>query len=533
MDPFQDDSQQAASTFDIGSILRAFWRRKWLFVVPTVLCLAMAGVVIKTMTPIYASRGTLLVKVDYIRSQLLMDAAQSYGVRQRDLARELHIELNTILTSPRFLQSVVHELGLDKAVKAAIEATGKETIEDSRALMIAERRLRKVIKLESSGPYMYDLEVRDTDPQRAFDMANFIMSRFVEEYRQERLSSRASTRKFLEDQKLQEEQKLAEAEKELADFMASMTSNQSLDPRINASSLAGIEEKLVRVQTKHDGPDAEEFDELATAARQILGRDPPAAQYARDGVIRSLLLELEDLGVDLMTTPETATAYQDLEIRLGRLRVQLNNRVDELVAANHPQAAVMERNRLTQYYYSYLYRTVELTVIRRVQDSIAAYREFLTRSPAESGRRDELQENVETQRDLVSTLQREITQMRMNIEAGMSDVGITVSVRRQPVFIPGPVEPDVMKLTFMAAVLSFGLGVGLVVLALFMDRSFRTVEEMEKYLGVKVIGTLPMVKDDHFERRRRLRVIRWVAIVLAVLAVAAVGFLVVYPQLNL
>jgi uncharacterized membrane protein YukC len=41
-----------------------------------------------------------------------------------------------------------------------------------------------------------------------------------------------------------------------------------------------------------------------------------------------------------------------------------------------------------------------------------------------------------------------------------------------------------------------------------------------------------MVRDYHFERRRRLRVIRWIAIVLAVLAVAAVGFLVVYPKLN-
>ena len=34
------------------------------------------------------------------------------------------------------------------------------------------------------------LEVRDTDPQRAFDLANFIVARFVEDYRQERLSSR-------------------------------------------------------------------------------------------------------------------------------------------------------------------------------------------------------------------------------------------------------------------------------------------------------------------------------------------------------
>jgi len=115
----------------------------------------------------------------------------------------------------------------------------------------------------------------------------------------------------------------------------------------------------------------------------------------------------------------------------------------------------------------------------------------------------------------------------------LSDVGVTINVRRPPVFSAAPIEPDVMKLTFMAVVLSLGLGTGLVVLAIFLDRSFRTVEEIEGYLKIKVIGTLPMIRDDHFTRRRRLRVIRWVAIVLAVLAVAAVGFLVVYPKLNM
>ena len=97
---------------------------------------------------------------------------------------------------------------------------------------------------------------------------------------------------------------------------------------------------------------------------------------------RPLQLELEDLGVDLAHDPGDRTGTtQELEIRLGRLRVQLNNRIGEMVAANHPEVGVMDRNRLTQYFYSYVYRGVELQVLRRVQTAVADYRRFLVQRP--------------------------------------------------------------------------------------------------------------------------------------------------------
>ena len=69
-------------------------------------------------------------------------------------------------------------------------------------------------------------------------------------------------------------------------------------------------------------------------------------------------------------------------------------------------------------------------------------------------------------------------------------------------------------------------------LAFLLDRSFTSVEDIERTLGVSVIGTLPLVQDDHFEQRKKLRLLRWVVIVLGILAVAAVGFLVIYPRLG-
>ena len=532
-DPFLEEEPQKQSSMDLMGLLRAFWRRKLLFFIPFVLCLAMAVVAIKTMTPIYASRGQLLIKADFFRSQLLIDPAQSYGVRARDMQQEIFTELATILTSPKFLQSVVRELGLDKSVKASLEASGEGPVDDQQALMIAENKLHRMIKILQVAPHLYEIEVRDTDPQRAYDLDKYIVSRFVDEYRQERLASRASTREFLENQKAQAEKDLAAAEQALSDFSANTTATDVLDGRITASNLSAVEESLARVQARHEGADAAEYDDLAQVARRILGSDPPAARYARDPAVKALALELEDLGADHLTTGEESVDYQDQETRLGRLRVQLNNRVEEMVAANHPQVGVLDRSRLVQYYYQYIYRNVELQVLRKVRKSVEDYRRVMAARPLQTARLDELQENVTKARDLVSTLEQEITQQRMSFEAGMSDVGFTVTIRRQPVFHPNPVEPNKLKLSFLAVVLAFCLGTGLVVLAIFMDRSFRSVAEIENVLGVPVIGTLPLVQDDHFERRRRRRTLLWTAVILTILAVAAVGLLVVYPSLNM
>jgi len=532
MDPFQDENQQQSSGFDLGALWRSFWRRKLLFFIPFMLCLAMAAVVIKTMDPIYASSGQIEVKIDHFRSRLLTDPSQAFGSR-RQMGREILIDMTNLLTSPKFLQGAVRDIGMDVEAKAHALAAGEGEIDDETAVFRAASRLNRMVRIDGRSASIYELTVRAADPREAQMMARGVMSRFIAEYRLARLSARNATRDFLEAQRTRYEGDLALAEAELNEFLARAATSGLVDGNIHAGNVVSTEGKIERVSERHEGADAQEFNLLATTAKLILGADPPVSAYANDSIIRSHLLELETLGIDLMTTPETNHEFAGQEIRLGRLRVRVNNRVEELVAANHPGVGLLDRSRLTQYYYSYLYRSVELRVIRAIEESLREYRRFVTQQPRQSAQLAELRDTADNARQLVTTISEEITRQQMNLEAGMSDVGLQISARLEPILQPAPVEPDVKKLAFMAFVLSLGMGGGLVVLAIFMDRSFRTVEGIEQQLGVKVIGTLPLIQDDHFIRKRRLRVLRWVTIVLVVAAVAAVGFLVVYPMLNM
>lgn len=531
MDPFQDDSQSAGSGFDPRSLLRAFWRRKMLFLIPFILCLSMAVVIIRTMTPIYEASGQLLIKFDRMNSRLIDDPSRRFG-RSKEVDAIAYHEMNMILTSPEFLEKVVVEMGLHKALRETLDDSLAATISEDRLIRSAMGRLRSMIKIKSDGARLFRIAVRDPDPEQGYNLAYFIVDRFVEEYRDIQLVASTSARTFMEGQLEIYRRELTDAELSLLEFQTSQVSAGLVDNPINAGNLGQAEENLAEVKTRYEGQDASELAQNGQIVRGILGQVPSTAAYDADSRIRSTISEMEDLGLKVQLYEQGDSSSLDLENRLGLLRVRLNQRIEELVSLNMPQLGSMERNQVSQYIYFSLFRSGKKRVMDLLDIKIREFRRFAASRPEQSARLDELQMEVERARGLVQTIEGEITQHTMNFDASQSEIGMQVRVRQRPTLPYVPVEPDKMKLMAMGAILSLGIGIGLVVLAIFMDRSFTSVDQIEKALGLTVIGTLPTIKDEHFEKKKKIRILRWTVIVLVILAIGAVGFLVIYPRLS-
>jgi hypothetical protein len=179
-----------------------------------------------------------------------------------------------------------------------------------------------------------------------------------------------------------------------------------------------------------------------------------------------------------------------------------------------------------------VYRVARERVIETLSRHIRNYRDFTTRQPVQSQRLSDLQDEVASRRNLLESIEREITQQTINLEASLAEIGYRIEVRRDVAHPRYPVEPDKMRLSFMGFALSLALGFGLVVLSIMLDRSFTAVADIERVLQVTVIGTLPVIQDEHFERKRRLRLLRWLVLVVLILGVAGVFLLYVYPRLS-
>ncbi len=87
---------------------------------------------------------------------------------------------------------------------------------------------------------------------------------------------------------------------------------------------------------------------------------------------------------------------------------------------------------------------------------------------------------------------QEIVNIAPNIIVEMVEAG-SARVVSYPQTPTNPVAPNVRMNTLVAFMLGIMLSVGFVFVRYMMDKTFRTQEDIEKYLGIPVIGAIPNV----------------------------------------
>ncbi len=531
MDPFLDEPQSSGPGFDPMSMVRAFWRRKWLLIIPFILCFSMAAVAIKIMTPVYFSAGQIRIIENNSKTDLINNSSRRY-VRPRDFDRLAYEEMDLLLTSPVFLEKMVLDLNLHLALRQSQAQAGLEPMSEEKALNLAMRNLKSMLRIQQDGSHLFLIGVRDIDPDQAYRMISHVLEAFLTDYRANQLAFRTSTRDFLEKQLEGYRLTLADAEAELTGFQSGMASSTLLGNPINARNLGNAEINLGHMRDRQRGSDRTELVRLKQDAGVVVDSLPRLARYRSDPAITAVVREMVDLALAQGLIAQTQRGFGDFDENLARLRIRLNTLIENKVTADYPNLGFMDRNRVSQYIYFSIFQSG----LKQVSDSltrwIGDFRSFTAKQPEQSARLGEFQDGVTQAADLVRTLEQEIIQQNLNLDAGQSEIGFQIKVRQKPHRPTFPIEPNKQKLLLMGFLLSLGIGIGLVVLALLMDRSFTSVQDIERTLGLTVIGTLPLIQDDIFERKRKLRILRWVTIVLGILAVAAVGFLVVYPRLS-
>ena len=530
MDPFLEEEQQSQNRFDPLAIVRIFWRRKWLFVVPFVLCLSMAIVAIKTMTPIYESSSEIRVVHENSNSAMIQDGGNRYYRRASDRDQETYSNIWTIVTAPKFLESVVRStrvyegrarLPRDARVPAVLSPDEMIAVDKQTEL------LRRKVRVRSAGNSIYELAVRNIDPDQAYILTRVILDRFLQEERANRMAPRSTTRDFLGRQKDTYRANLQAAEDTLAAFQRGLLSEALVGNPIDANNILQAESHLERLRVQYSSTDVNEMAEHERRAKAIISTLPSINTFLRDPEIATARRDLRDLIFDQGLDLPGARASGDL----GRARLSLNALVEAKIAREYARLGTMDRLGISQYVYFMVFRTAKGRAIESLAQYVAAYKNFTTRQPQQSARLSELREQVLASRELLDRLERDIIQQTMNLEASMSEIGYRIEVRVDPESPEYPVEPDKMKLAFMGLALSIALGLGLVVLSVVLDRTFTSVTEIERVLSLNVIGTLPVIQDDHFTRKRRLRLLRWITLVILILGIAAVFLLYIYPRM--
>ncbi len=525
MDPFLNDDAPAGTKFDPMQLLRMFWRRRWLFFVPFIICAVVAAVAIRTMTPIYESAGQIRVVYELSRSRLLDDTAPAYTSRNID--QETLSAIWTIVSAPRFLEDAAREIGLTAAAPDTM--TTDDGLVGISSLSYGAARLKRLIRVRQDGPHIYELAVRSANPQEAWAAARVLLRRFLDEERQTRMAPKASTRDFLERQIAAARADLSTAEQQVSAYEGSLLHSSLGSNPVNASNVAGVDLALRTLQEQLATTDRQELQTLATQAQTVSPQLPSLGEFLAEPEIAAAVQQISLLEQARILGGQTD---RELEDSLGRERLRLSSLLDASVQRRLPAAGMMDRTRVVRYVLQAMRNRAREQVASTVAAAVRDYRNFAARQPGQSARLGELQAEVQRRRDQLAQLERELSQTTMNLEASASEIGYRIEVRRDPAVPTYPVEPDKFRLYIMGFGLSLALGLGLVVLSIMLDRSFTDTASIERLTRVPVIGTLPIVQDDHFQVQRKRRLLRWVFLVAGILTVAVVFLFIIYPRLN-
>ncbi len=535
---FRDDEQDAGRALDPMSILRMFLRRRWLFLAPFIICLSVAAIAISTLTPVYYSNCQLEIKREGTTTRSIPDETSRYR-RPRDADAETMISLQTILSSPKFLERVVRELNLHRIPRDGVEDGApvrfKGPEQEEMEIQRVAHGLGGKIRITNDNTYIFSIGVRHSNPRLAHSIARKVLDCFLEEELASRLRPTTSTRDFLSEQRLVYSQQLQDAEAALTAFQRSLLSESLAGNPITEELLSTASLAVVDLRQQRDMADVAELSDLSTAAGQVLvgelpritdfNNDPEIARYLGDLVN----MEYENLLADIGAHPRD-TENQAL---LGGTRMGLDSRIETIVAERYPRMGTLERSRISRYVYALVYGQVNGAVLQRLSGDIAERRDFMTRQPGQSAQLTRLRQDVERAQEMIQDIDRDITQENLRLAASLSEIGYRIEVRRDPMLPDSPIEPNTARMAMLGFALAVGLGFGLVLLAEILDKSFKSVAQIESLLGLKVIGSLPVV-DQGLElpgiHRRRWLI--WTVLILLVVAVAAVLMLYVYPRIT-
>ena len=185
----------------VGTILRAMWRQRWLGLAVAWLVSVIGAVVVMRVPDKYEASARIFVDTQSILQPLMAGLAVQPNIEQQV------VMLSRTLISRPNVERLVRMADLDLKVKSKTE---QDELVDG---------LMKSLEIKSAGrDNLYTLAYRASEPEKAKRVVQSLVSIFVESSLGDKRKDSSSAKQFIDEQVKAYEKKLEEAESRLKDF---------------------------------------------------------------------------------------------------------------------------------------------------------------------------------------------------------------------------------------------------------------------------------------------------------------------------
>ena len=493
-------AQMTIPNINIEYYMNLAVRRKWWIIVPVLLSILAGAAYIKITPKSYKANTLILVQAQKVPTSYVRST----------VTESLQSRLHTIT------QQVYSRTNLEKIIKQFdLYADNTDNREEKPTVEIVESLRQKInINLRGrGGTKAFEISFIWHDPKTVAEVTNAIASQFIEQNLKVREDMAMGTTAFLENESEKMRIELEDHEKRLELFNNQNMGMLPSELQSNLNILGQLKEELnhleARIQAENEQTvmlqrqaqmiqvaEMQSSDLIKIVPDEAGGMQSEDITYLESHV-RQLRLRYTEKHPDVVALRRRISLIkQNLTDDTNGNKASPSESVEDFPAQfDNPLAFQQDQ---ISFQLEEINKNIESyqKKIREIKNKIQVYNNRIERIPKVELDLTKLTRDYSTMRSRYQSLLQKKIDARMAEELERRQKGEQFKVLDSAIIPEKPFKPDVKKVMLLALMAGLGIGCGLAYLREIMDGGFYSTEDLEAFLGAKVLVSIPFEKRN-------------------------------------
>ena len=517
----------AGKKIDLQLYWQIFWKRKLWFFIPLFLVIAGTIAYITQVEPVYQSSTVVMIGKPRLLSRTMQRVVPGISTQERidSIKRQI--------LSSAYLKQLINILNLrsdEKARQVAEKAKAEHpdlTLDEVLDMVLIEN-LKKMCTVRQRGQDFIEITVNSHSPEAAYLMAKTLTQIFIDETLKNEVAGIRGALDFSTEQLEIYKKKLQEAEEKLKNFKAGMVEEQVKDRYdVSPAKLEQLNSLIASIDIEISSKTGQLRSIKSRITKANLGREMPYT--SKMALYKAQLLEKTTQVSELMLK----FSWRDPQVlrlneEIAQLREQIVDEIKQAVSSYYQTNDLLEYNLILQREII----LIDLDMLQRRRETLsnllAAMQNTYTRDPSREITLSRLQQQVELNKEIYNMFLRQTQGSQIEQSLQRSEAEFRYRIIEPATKPLKPVKPSKEKLLALGLMLGLGLGFGLVYGMEYVDRSFRTVEDVQSYLSLPVLGTIPEIafQPEAASNKKNRKLLVAGIVVFVLISVSALLFLI-------
>lgn len=455
-------------TIDLKDLFETIWQEKKKVAAVTAVCMALGGLYLVIAPPVYQSTSLLRIKQDQGLADSIMSKVTG-GNTANDKQR--------MMTDAEILKS--------RNVVLPVIAATEEKDEDGKLPDYEGYVKKHIVTKPYKDTEILEVDVTGKDPETAQRANNLIIKGFMNRLTELSHDEQKRTREFLEQRLGASKEELGNAEDKLQQYQSAnkmySTDDQmkQLTDKLNIVDKAKAENQL-NLETAQAG--LKSVNEQLSSAGVAIADSPAIQQY------KTQLAQLEATKASYVGKyTDEHPKMQEINNQINSAKASLDEEISNIVSQQAPSSNTVQQGLLANKFKNEAAIAVAQSK-KTALDQMDAQNDAIIASLPEKE-----QGFVRVKRDADVANEIYVMLAKRLEEAKVAEVMVPneVQVIDAATLPEKPIKPRKVLIMAIMTLLGLIVGMGTVIVQSLMYRKIRTAEDVEKELGLPVLGMIP------------------------------------------